>query len=233
MRGKEHMFSNQRPFFSSSFGSLGAMSFSKGDLLSSVLQSIKALETKAMQWHPPQWMLQEIMGRLILLINHILLKEPQALERLKRQKGRSIEIKWHQFACRVNCTPAGLIELTQQVPLQAQTHLPKAPDLAIELMEPSVISLIQMFANAVKPPLHIQGDVQLAAEINWLVDHVKWDLEDDLAKIVGDVNAHQLGKVASYVKESLGKFVVLATESFKRNKPHQAPAQAPGEGPTQ
>ena len=62
---------------------------------------------------------------------------------------------------------------------------------------------------------------------------MKWDLEDDLAKIVGDVNAHQLGKVASYVKESLGKFVVLATESFKRNKPPQAHAQAPGEGPTQ
>ena len=212
------MFSNQRPFFSSSFGRLGTKSFSKEDLLSSVLQSFKALETQAMQWRPPEWMVQEIMGRLILLINHILLKEPQALERLKRQKGRSIEIKWHQFRCRVNCTPAGLIELTQQVPLQAQTHLPKAPDLAIELMEPSVISLIQMFANAVKPPLHIQGD-----------------LEDDLAKIVGDVNAHQLGKVASYVKESLGKFVVLATESFKRNKPPQAHAhaQAPGEGPTQ
>lgn len=219
------MFSSHRQFFSSSFARTDGESFSREDLLSSVLQGLKQIEAKAMQLHPPEWVVNELTGRLILLINHILLKEPQAMDRIKRQKGRTIEVRWHQFSCRVSCTPAGLIEGCQQVPLQAQTNIARVPDLSIELMEHSLITLMQMFANAEKPPLHIQGNVQLAAEVNWLVDHVRWDLEDDLAKIIGDVNAHQLGKVARYVKDAMVKFVALAKSSFGPSKDGQPEAE--------
>jgi ubiquinone biosynthesis protein UbiJ len=155
---------------------------------------------------------------VILLLNHILLKEPQALERIKRQKGRTIEVRWQHLTCRVQCTPAGLLEWWQVLPLQAQSTPVKALDLSIELMETSLLSLIEMLAASKKPPLHIQGDVQLAAEVNWLVDHVRWDLEDDLAKLVGDANAHQLGKLARYLKESMVKFVGRAQDSFNRSR---------------
>ena len=40
--------------------------------------------------------------------------------------------------------------------------------------------------------MQVQGDVQLAADINWLIDHVRWDIEADLARILGDVAAHML-----------------------------------------
>ena len=219
------MFSSHRQFFSSSFARTGSESFSREDLLSSVLQGLKQIEAKAMKLHPPEWVVNELTGRLILLINHILLKEPQAMDRLKRQKGRTIEVRWHQFACRVSCTPAGLIEWCQQAPLPAQTNIARAPDLSIELMESSLISLMQMFANSEKPPLHIQGNVQLAAEVNWLVDHVRWDLEDDLAKLIGDVNAHQLGKGARYVKDAMVKFVALAKSSLGPSKDGQPEAE--------
>ncbi len=42
------------------------------------------------------------------------------------------------------------------------------------------------------PALRIQGDVQLAADINWLVDNVQWDVEEDMSRIIGDVPAHTL-----------------------------------------
>ena len=233
------MFSSNRQFFSSSFG---AFSVAKDDVLSTLLQGLKGLESKAMQVSAPEWLVQEVLGKGVLLVNHVLLKEPQALDRLKRQKGRSIRLKWHQFTCTVKCTPAGLFELSQTTPLEStlapagtpETEASKdaqarAPDLSIELMESSVIALIQMFASGQKPPLHIQGDVQLAAEVNWLVDHVRWDLEDDLARLMGDVNAHQLCKVAGYVKESMAKFVSLANASLRRSKG----AQHEGEGQAQ
>jgi ubiquinone biosynthesis protein UbiJ len=38
--------------------------------------------------------------------------------------------------------------------------------------------------------------VQLAAEVNWLTQHVRWDIEEDVARIVGDAPAHMLGKAA-------------------------------------
>jgi ubiquinone biosynthesis protein UbiJ len=38
--------------------------------------------------------------------------------------------------------------------------------------------------------VRIEGDVQLAAEVNWLVDHVRWDMEEDLSRLMGDAPAH-------------------------------------------
>jgi ubiquinone biosynthesis protein UbiJ len=48
--------------------------------------------------------------------------------------------------------------------------------------------------------------VQLAAEINWLVDHVRWDLEDDLAHLIGDAPAHVVGDVARRAAQALRQF---------------------------
>ena len=50
-----------------------------------------------------------------------------------------------------------------------------------------------------KPAVRIEGDVQLAAEVNWLVDHVRWDVEDDLARAIGDVPAHTIATGARRV----------------------------------
>jgi ubiquinone biosynthesis protein UbiJ len=55
--------------------------------------------------------------------------------------------------------------------------------------------------------VRIEGDVQLAAEINWLIDHVRWDAEEDLARLVGDAAAHTLAQAARKALESLRSFV--------------------------
>jgi ubiquinone biosynthesis protein UbiJ len=49
--------------------------------------------------------------------------------------------------------------------------------------------------------------VQLAAEINWLIDHVRWDAEEDLARLVGDATAHTLAEAARKALASLRSFV--------------------------
>ena len=49
--------------------------------------------------------------------------------------------------------------------------------------------------------------MQLAAEVNWLVDHVRWDVEDDLARAIGDVPAHTIATGARRVVEALRQFV--------------------------
>jgi ubiquinone biosynthesis protein UbiJ len=62
-------------------------------------------------------------------------------------------------------------------------------------------------ASGQKPPIHIEGDVQLAAEINWLIDHVRWDLEEDLSRVIGDARAHVVMGVARQVAQALRQWM--------------------------
>ncbi|MGI9133635.1 MAG: hypothetical protein ACR2I0_06785, partial [Rhodoferax sp.] len=58
-----------------------------------------------------------------------------------------------------------------------------------------------------KPPVRISGDVQLAAEVNWLADHLRWDIEEDLARVLGDPVAHGLMQAARSAAATLAQFV--------------------------
>ena len=64
--------------------------------------------------------------------------------------------------------------------------------LAQQSTEVSPLALAQTLLAGGKPPVEIQGDVQLAAEVAWLVDNLRWDLEEDLSRLLGDPVAHQL-----------------------------------------
>jgi len=146
---------------------------------------------------PPQWVIDEVQHRLVLLLNHVLMQEPEAQARLKRQAGRVIEASWRIFVVRLAVTPAGLLDLAQA---------DVASDLTLVLAEDSPMALTQAALRGDKPPVRIAGDVQLAAEVNWLVDNVRWDLEEDLSRMIGDAPAHTAAQAARRVAESLRKF---------------------------
>lgn len=158
---------------------------------------------------PPAWIVEEAQRRLVLLVNHVLMQEPEAQARLVRQAGRVVQAHWRVFAVRLAVTPAGLLDI-------AATGVP--PDLTLTLTEESPFELAQAALRGDKPTVRIAGDVQLAAEINWLVEHVRWDLEDDLSRVVGDVPAHALGEASRRMVQALRQF--------------SAPAPAPGQSPT-
>lgn len=147
---------------------------------------------------PPPWVVEEMQRRLVLMLNHVLQQEAEAMARLKRQSGRLIEARWRVFTVRLQATPAGLLDLGSPA-LQ--------PDLTLTLTEESPWSLAQTALRGEKPPVRIAGDVQLAAEVQWLVDHVRWDLEEDLARIIGDAPAHAMGEMGRRVTEALRQFV--------------------------
>jgi len=147
---------------------------------------------------PPRWMQNEAQHRLVLLLNHVLQQEPEAMARLARQKSRVALLQWRRFTLRLQATPAGLLDI-------APDGL--VPDLTLTITEENPLSLAQAALRGDKPAVRIEGDVQFAAEINWLVDHVRWDLEEDLARLVGDTPAHYIGAVARRVSEALRGFV--------------------------
>lgn len=150
---------------------------------------------------PPAWAVEEVQRRIVLLLNHVLQQEPEAMSRLARQKGRVVLFHWREFQFKLRLTPAGLLDL-------AAGDAPS--DLTLSVAEPSPVALMQAALAGDKPAVRIEGDVQLAAEINWLVDHVRWDLEEDLARLLGDAPAHGLAQAARNALATLRQWLTPA-----------------------
>lgn len=145
----------------------------------------------------PDWAVGEAQRRVVLLLNHVLMQEKEAMSRLVRQKGRVVLVQWRLITLKLVTTPAGLLDLAAPDAL---------PDLTLVLTQDSPLDIVQAVLRGDKPGIRIEGDVQLAAELNWLVDHVRWDIEEDLSRIIGDVPAHAIGQAARRAGDALRQF---------------------------
>jgi ubiquinone biosynthesis accessory factor UbiJ len=157
---------------------------------------------------PPEWLVRELQQRIVLALNHVLQQEPEAMARLARQKGQVAHIEMAPIALKLVATPAGLLDIAA---------LDAKADLTLTVTDSNPLSLLQSTLRGEKPAIQIQGDVQLAAEVNWLVDHVRWDAEEDLSRIIGDAPAHSAMQVLRQAGQMLKKFAPV---------PAAAPAQA-------
>ena len=165
-----------------------------GDSLQCVqmLRSVQSLVLPALQ------------ARLVLLVNHVLSREPVAMQRLKAHAGRRVSIEaqgapsWLPAlpTAMVLVTPAGLFELDDpQVAL--------SPDLQLQLALPDVAQALAALAGDGSPKVQIEGDAALAADIHWLVDHLRWDVEADLAEALGPAPAHQVVRAGRAIAAAL------------------------------
>jgi len=147
---------------------------------------------------PPPWAVHEIQHRAVLFLNHVLQQEPEAQQRLVRQQGRVVRFQWRFVTMELVATPAGLLDLAPPDSL---------PELTLSVTDDNPFEIARATLRGDKPSVQIVGDVQLAAEVNWLVDHVRWDVEDDLARVIGDVPAHAIGNAVRRVVGALRQFV--------------------------
>ncbi|MBS7808025.1 hypothetical protein [Variovorax sp. PCZ-1] len=159
---------------------------------------------------PPDWLLREMQQRVVLLLNHVLQQEPEAVARLKRQKGQIAGIESAWIAMKLIVTPAGLLDLAE----------PDAEaDLSLKVIDTNPLSILQTLMSGEKPRMEVSGDVILAAEVNWLVDHVRWDVEEDLSRIVGDVPAHTLMKAVRGLGDTLKAFIAPKANNQQEESP--------------
>ncbi len=151
---------------------------------------------------PPVWLISEGHNRIVLLLNHVLQQEPEAMQRLARQKGRRVKFAWQQYTLLLTPTPVGLLAVASQ-PEAGMGNV----DLLLEITDTDISDLSQKLMRGDKPNVRIEGDVQLAAEVQWLAQNVKWDLEGDLARVVGNVSAHNIVRAAKSVEAKLREWL--------------------------
>ena len=143
---------------------------------------------------------RSVMERLVLLVNHVIAAEPAALARLRPHAARTMQIElagWPAllpaigpFAFRVS--PAGLVEwLPDAGPLPADLRI------AIDAANPALA--LTRFVAGERPSVEVSGDAAFASDIDWLIDNLRWDLEDDVARIVGVAPARQLARLGGWL----------------------------------
>jgi len=143
-----------------------------------------------------------VQQRLVLLANHVLSREAAATQRLAVHAGRRLRIEaaggpaWLPALppLALTVTPAGLFEWSDTG---------DAADLRLALRAGDPSRWLAVAAGSAKPDMSIEGDAALAADVSWLADNLRWDIEADLAQIVGPVAAHQLGRAGRALAAAL------------------------------
>jgi ubiquinone biosynthesis accessory factor UbiJ len=162
------------------------------------------LESIATRFQPPSWVVSETQQRLVLFLNHVLMQEKEAQDRLARKKGSVLHIRWGLFALDLLITPAGLLD---------KANPDAKPDLLIAIAVDSPMVLMQSVMAGKPPPVKIEGDVQLAAELGWLAENLRWDFEEDLSRVLGDIPAHAIADAAKRVGQAVKSFLASAPGS--------------------
>jgi len=137
-----------------------------------------------------------VMERLTLVVNHVLAGETVATERLKPHAGRVLELAasgWPSLLpplppCVFRVTPAGLLEWGGLEPAGGA-------DLTVRIDASNPALLMVRAVGGELPPVAIDGDAQLAGDVNWLLQNLRWDVAADLERFFGPTVAQQLHRL--------------------------------------
>ena len=117
-------------------------------------------------------------------INHVLSSEPWATGELARHAGKTILLKLPVGDLSFEITPAGLLAVSEAS--DTSSLVLELSAKALSELTGSTGSLREQAFKAVK----ITGDADLAQLLGRLVGQVRWEYEEDLARLVGDAPAN-------------------------------------------
>ena len=155
----------------------------------------------------PLLVLPALQARLVLLVNHVLSREPAAMQRLRPHAGRRVRIEAEGAPPWLPALPAGLVLVTPAGLFELDEGATAVPDLQLRLILPDPREALAVLAGGLPPRVQIEGDAGLAADIHWLVDNLRWDVEADLADAVGPAMAHRVVAAGRAVAAALRSLV--------------------------
>ncbi|MDQ2927252.1 MAG: hypothetical protein M3R22_03660 [Pseudomonadota bacterium] len=172
---------------------------------------------------------KSVMERIVLLVNHVIAAEPQAMERLRAHAAKTIRIEFEGWPAMLpapapfvfRITPPGLVEWLAEPG-------PMTPDLRVGVAVPNpALALAKLIAGE-RPSISVDGDAAFAGDVNWLIENLRWDVQEDLARIVGDAPAREIARFGSAVAKALREGARKLDEFARRGEPrNQRPAAEP------
>lgn len=149
-----------------------------------------------------------LMQRITLLLNHVLDSEPVARQLLRPREGALVQFHLERWPGLLppppvlcwRITPAGLLEWEEAPPAAAQLHV------RVDASNPAALMLQAL--GGTQPPLRLDGDAALAADINWLLQNLRWDVAADLERVLGAAAAQQLSALGAALARGLRQALV-------------------------
>jgi len=136
-------------------------------------------------------------------VNHVLRGESWALRRLQAFAGRTARIELFPFDLTFTVTDSGEVVASAR----------NAAADAIFRLSPALAVRIVGGDDAAYREVAVSGDADFAQTIEFVVRHARWDAEEDLARIFGDVAAHRIVKTG----QGLLRVQAQAVKSLTRN----------------
>jgi len=121
------------------------------------------------------------------VLNALLKREEWARERTMRHGGKTIRLGMGGFGVSLTIDSAGYVE-------KADSAI--VPDVTLNIV-PEKLGAIRRAAKGegkldFAEVVHISGDAALAQVVAELAKHLRWDIQDDLARAIGDIPAAKL-----------------------------------------
>lgn len=160
-----------------------------------------------------------VLQRLTLLVNHVLAAEPAAVQRLIAHVGKRVQVELTDWPAPLPAppavlflvTPAGLLEWCGE---ESADVAPAAPaELLLRIAAANPALLLLRLAVGERPEVAVQGEAQFAADVHWLADNLRWDLEGDLARLLGPLPARQLARLGAALAAGLRRYAVPRSDA--------------------
>lgn len=120
---------------------------------------------------------------LIAPLNHVLAGNSWAQDRLRPHGGAVVGIQLDGFELRLQIDSQGLF---------ATDTADLTPDVTIAVALASLPKLAFDSQKNAMGAVHLSGNAELADTVAFVLRHLEWDFEADLAGFVGDIAAHRM-----------------------------------------
>jgi ubiquinone biosynthesis accessory factor UbiJ len=128
----------------------------------------------------------------ISALNHVLRQQSWARDRLRTHCGRTVRM--------VVVAPLGAVSADARIADDGTLELASidAPSVTLSLTPTfsALLGAMREGAVGLTGHLKVEGDVMVAAAVGEIAQHLRWDIEEDLSRLVGDVVAHRMAGAA-------------------------------------
>ncbi|HSO06844.1 MAG TPA: SCP2 sterol-binding domain-containing protein [Pelomicrobium sp.] len=145
-------------------------------------------------------------------LNHVLDGADWARERLRPHAGKRVRFEVPPLAVGLAVDESGRVAADQAT----------APELTVRLTH-FLLPRLLLGDEAAFRQVETVGDTELAQEIDFLFRHLRWDAEEDLSRVFGDIAARRMAAGS----RALARFPLQAADALARMAADYLQQEAP------